>query len=160
MKIAIIPAMALALGTLGLAACGEDAQAPAEAATNSPAGISVTEGRLVLPAVSGNPGALYFNVSNESDGPVTIRTASLKGAGSTMIHQMGNRDGQTSMDEVMQINVPAKDTLEFKPGDLHVMAMQLDETLAAGGNAEVTLHFARGDKVTFPVEILAAGDER
>jgi copper(I)-binding protein len=160
MKIAVIPAMALALGTLGLSSCGQEAQAPAEAATNSPAGVSITEGRLVLPAVSGNPGAIYFNVSNGSDDPVTIRTASLEGAGSTMIHQMGTWNGQPSMDEVMQINVPAKGTLEFKPGDLHVMAMDLDQALAAGGNAEVTLHFARGDKVTFPVEILAAGDER
>ncbi|MXP42793.1 copper chaperone PCu(A)C [Altererythrobacter soli] len=160
MKIAFFPAIALAVGTLGLSACGEEAQAPAEAATNSPAGVAVADGRLVLPAVKGNPGAIYFSVSNDSDSPVTIRNASLEGAGSAMIHQMSTADGQASMNEVMQVDVPANGQLEFKPGDLHVMAMELDETLAAGGTADVTLHFARGDKVTFPAQILAAGDER
>ena len=42
---------------------------------------------------------------------------------------------------------------------MHVMAMELDDTLAAGGETEVTLTFVGGDKVSFPVEIRAAGDD-
>jgi hypothetical protein len=38
--------------------------------------------------------------------------------------------------------------------------MDLDETLAKGGTAEVTLDFENGDKAVFPAEILAAGDAR
>lgn len=160
MKTTIFPAIALTLGTLGLAACGEDPQPVAEETSNAPEGISVTDGRLVLPAVSGNPGAVYFTVHNDTDSQQMIRTASVEGASSAVIHQMGTWNNQPSMDEVMQIGVPANGTLEFKPGDLHVMAMELDETLAAGGTTEVTLHFIRGDEITFPAEILAAGDER
>ena len=160
MKTTIFPAVALTLGTLGLAACGEDPQPVADAASDAPEGISVTDGRLVLPAVGGNPGAVYFTVHNDSGSSQMIRTAEVEGASSAVIHQMGTWNNQPSMDEVMQIGVPANGTLEFKPGDLHVMAMELDETLAAGGTAQVTLHFIRGDEVTFPAEILAAGDER
>jgi copper(I)-binding protein len=160
MKTTIFPAIALTLGTLGLAACGEDPQPAADAASNTPEGVSVTDGRLVLPAVEGNPGAVYFTVQNDSDGQHMIRTVDVEGASSAVIHQMGTWNNQPSMDEVMQIGVPANGTLEFKPGDLHVMAMELDETLAAGGTTEVTLHFMRGEKATFPAEILAAGDER
>lgn len=160
MKTAIFPAIALALGTLGLAACGSEDQPAAEATPDTPEGISVTDARLVLPAVSGNPGAVYFTVQNDSESQKMIRAASVEGAGSAVIHQMGTWNNQPSMDEVMQIGVPASGTLEFKPGDLHVMAMELDETLAAGGSTEVTLNFVGGDRVSFPAEILAAGDER
>jgi hypothetical protein len=40
------------------------------------------------------------------------------------------------------------------------MAMDLAETVAAGGEAEVTLTFVGGDKFSFPAEVRAAGDER
>ena len=160
MKSAIFPAIALALGTLGLAACGEDPQPPAEATSDAPEGISVTDARLVLPAVSGNPGAVYFTVQNDSDSQKMIRTAAVEGASSAVIHQMGTWNNQPSMDEVMQIGVPAAGTLEFSPGGLHVMAMELDETLAAGGTTEVTLNFVGGKEISFPAEVLAAGDER
>lgn len=160
MKTAIFPAIALALGTLGLAACGEDPQPAAGAESTTPEAISVTDGRLVLPAVSGNPGAVYFTVQNDSDRQKMIRGVAVEGAGSAVMHQMGTWNKQPSMNEVMQIGVPAGGALEFKPGDLHVMAMELDDTLAAGGATEVTLTFVGGDEIAFPAEILAAGDER
>lgn len=160
MKTAIFPAIALAFGTLGLAGCGGDPEPASEAETGTPEGISVADGRLVLPPVSGNPGAAYFTVQNDSGSQKMIRGVTVEGAGSAVIHQMGTWNKQPSMDEVMQIGVPAGGTLEFKPGDLHVMAMELDDTLAAGGTTQVTLNFVGGDEITFPAEILAAGDER
>ena len=73
---------------------------------------------------------------------------------------MGTWNGQPSMDEVMQIAVPTGGELVFEPGGLHVMANELDETLAAGGQTEVTITFVGGRTATFPAEIRAAGDER
>ena len=77
-----------------------------------------------------------------------------------MIHQMSTWSRKADMQEMSQIGVPANGELAFKPGGLHVMAMDLDDTLAAGGTAEVTLTFAGGDKASFPAQILAAGDAR
>ena len=48
----------------------------------------------------------------------------------------------------------------FEPGKLHVMAMDLDDTLQKGGTTDVTLEFTGGDQAEFPVQILAAGDAR
>ena len=50
--------------------------------------------------------------------------------------------------------------LDFKPGGLHVMAMDLDKSLAKGGTTEISLKFADGTRAVFPAEILAAGDAR
>ena len=77
-----------------------------------------------------------------------------------MLHQMGTWNKQASMDEVTQIAVPAGGELVFEPGGLHVMANNLAETLAAGGQTEVTITFIGGRTATFPVEVRAAGDER
>ena len=160
MKTAIFAPFALVLGTLGLAACGSEPEPAADAGPRAPEGISITDGRLVLPAVGGNPGAVYFTVHNDADRQNMIRAVRVEGAQSAVMHQMGTWNNQPNMDEVMQIAVPAGGELEFKPGDLHVMAMDLGDTLAAGGTTDVTLTFVGGAQATFPAEILAAGDER
>jgi len=152
-------AVALGLAGMGLASCGEKPE-QAQTAPEAPAGISVTNARLMLPAVKGNPGAVYFDVKNDSDKNMMIRAASVAGAGSAVLHQMGTWNNQPNMDEIFQIDVPAKGELKFEPGGLHVMANDLADTVAAGGNAEVTLTFVGGDKISFPAEVRAAGDER
>ena len=148
-------ALALALAAIGPAACGEGQQA-ADPSPEAPAGIEVSNGRLMLPAVAGNPGAVYFDLANKGDQNRVIRAASVAGAGSAMMHVTE----PTGMQETLQIMVKAGETVKFEPGGTHVMAMNLAETVAAGGKAEVTVTFVGGDKVSFPAEVRAAGDER
>ena len=40
------------------------------------------------------------------------------------------------------------------------MAMNLADTVKAGSKSDVTLTFVGGDKVSFPADVRAAGDER
>ncbi len=154
--LASVAAFGLVLGT---AACGEEAAEPtADAAPDAPEGISVTDGWMALPAVAGNPGAVYFTIANSSDRNRMIRAADVQGAGSAAMHQMGTWNLEPSMEEVMQLDIPAGESVEFKPGDYHVMAMDLSDSLQVGGETEVTLTFVGGDKISFPVEIRAPGD--
>ena len=159
MKRSMWSAAALALAAAGPVACGE---APVEETANpeAPEGVTVNNARLMLPPVPGNPGAVYFDIVNGGQKDRMIAAVSVAGAGSAVMHQMTTANGQTSMDEILQINVPAGETLSFAPGGLHVMAMNLANTVAAGGESEVTLTFAGGDKISFPAEVRAAGDER
>jgi copper(I)-binding protein len=160
MKSAILASAALALATLGLAACGGEKAAETDASDSSADGISVTDARLILPAVAGNPGAVYFTVKNDGERDRFIRAASVDGAQSAVLHQMGTWNNQPSMDEVFQVPVKAGGELKFEPGGLHVMANGLPETLAAGGQAQVTITFVGGKTASFPAEVRAAGDER
>lgn len=152
MKRTIWIAAALGLAVAGLAGCSE-APDPAEAAPEGPEGISVTGARLMLPAVAGNPGAVYFEVRNDSEKNRMLRAASVAGAGSAMMHS-------SDMQELLQIAVGPGESVKFEPGGQHVMAMELADTVTAGGTAEVTLTFVGGDKFSFPAEVRAAGDER
>lgn len=159
MKNGIWPALALALAAFGPMACGpaEDA-APADPA--APEGITASNVRLMLPPVAGNPAAVYFDLENSSARDRTVRAAAVQGAQSAAIHQMSMAGGESTMNEVLQINVPAGETLRFEPAGLHVMANNLADTVVTGGTAEVTLTFAGGDKISFPAEVREAGDER
>ena len=148
-------ALALAAAALGPAACSEGEPA-AEANPDAPAGVAVTNGRLMLPAVAGNPGAVYFDIANMGTRDMMIRAASVQGAGSSTMHVTE----ETGMQEILQIMVKAGETVKFEPGGNHVMATELADTVVAGGKTEVTVTFVGGDKVSFPAEVRAAGEER
>jgi copper(I)-binding protein len=159
MKSSIWSALALTFVAFGPAACGSEAP-PAPAGPVVPEGITVTNGRLSLPPVKGNPAAAYFDISNAGPRDHMIRAAAVKGAKGAMFHQMGTWNLKPSMDEIFQVNVKAKETVKFEPGGMHVMVDGLDDTLKAGTKTDVTLTFVGGDQVTFPAEVRKAGDDR
>lgn len=148
-------AFALSLTALGLAACGQGGGDAAPEAAQS--GIAVTDGRMVLNAVSGNPAAVYFNLANNTDGPITIRGASVANAESAMLHSYQEWDRKMIMGEMAPLAVPSGGTTTFAPGGQHVMVMGVSPQLKAGGTTEVTLKLLGGGTHSFPVSILAAG---
>lgn len=162
MKSTILAGAALALSGIALSACGQGgSQSAQEAAPESMPGVIVADGRLVLPAVKGNPGAVYFDVTYDGDDAAMIRAAEVQGAKSAMMHStVKDAAGNASMEEVLQVQLEKGKTLKFEPGGNHVMAMDLDKALKPGDTTEVTLTFVGGDKVSFPATVLAAGDAR
>lgn len=160
MKTSLFAALALTLAAAGLAACGSRQQ-PTAAPKSGPAdGVSVSDGRLVLPAVKGNPGAVYFTVHNDSGSSETLQAVAVEGAGDAMMHETSMVSGHSEMHGVEKVEVPAGGEVAFAPGGKHVMAMDLKDELKPGGTTDVTLIFASGEKTTFPAEILAAGNAR
>jgi copper(I)-binding protein len=148
-------AAVLTLAMVGLQGCGEEAAA-VDTGPQAPAGIAVTGAKLMLPAVKGNPAAVYFDVVNSGTDNRVIRAASVEGAASTMLHT----SDAGSMQEATQVMVEPGKTVKFEPGGLHVMAMKLADTVTPGSKTNVTLTFVGGDKVTVPAEVHAAGDAR
>lgn len=146
-----------------LAGCSPAADAPAgepsSAATISP-GLSVTNARLVLPPVSGNPAVVYFDLSYSGAPGVSLTGVAVEGAEMTMLHDNVESEGKMQM--VMTDSVPLTEgaPVSFKPGGLHVMAMEPGAALAAGSTAKVTLTLSDGTSVTLDVPVRAAGDER
>lgn len=156
----------LVAAALALSACGSE---PADVAgdetvveqsatgPDAPVGITVVDGRMTLPAVSGNPGAVYFTITNDGSGDLALAAASVADAEMAMLHQTLASNGETRMEHVDAVAVRAGETVEFAPGGLHVMAMEPSEDLSIGGTTEVTLTFTNGDKVSFPAEIVGPG---
>ena len=151
-----LAALSLAFAVAG---CGGEAEAPVAAAPDAPEGVTISDGRLSLPAVSGNPGAVYFKIKNAGPNDVMIRAVNVAGAASALPHMTAEWSGKVDMQELQQVAVPKESEVVFEPGAMHIMAMGIDDTLKAGGETEVTLTFVGGDKASFPAQIRAPGDD-
>lgn len=167
MRARFLGAAAMAALALFAAGCGGgnetggEAEQAATADPEAPEGIAVSDARMMLPAVPGNPAAIYFTIANTSDRPIAISGVSVQGADSAMLHTTTvGPQGTSTMGEMAQQAVPAGETVRFEPGGRHVMAGGLADTVRPGGVVEVTLTFTGGDKVSFPAAVRAAGDER
>ena len=146
---------------LALAACGKSGEdegaKPSTAAVETAPGLAVTGGKLVLPAVSGNPAGVYFTLANNGDKPVVLAAVDVAGAKMAMLHETKQEGGHSTMAMLENVAVEAKGSVAFAPGGKHVMVEGLPEGLKAGGSIEMTLTFASGDKLSAPLAIEAPG---
>lgn len=152
-------ALALGVGTLGLGACGGGASEEA-AVPDAVPGLSVANARMVLPAVEGNPAAIYLDLAYNGDRNVAVNRVAVDGADSAVMHEMGEWDGKMEMMEMLPIVMKKGDAVKFEPGAKHIMVMDVSPELQAGGTTEATFIIAGGDKLSFPVQIQAAGEDR
>ena len=155
----LFAAAALAAGTLSLAACS-GSQKPAPADEANPTGLVVSNARLLLPPVSGNPAAVYFDLKNDGKRAIAVRRADIADAKTASMHDMMEYNRAMTMADMGPLNVPPGETVKFAPGGKHVMAFDLSPGLKAGGKTELTLTVAGGDKASFEVPVEAAGAER
>ena len=162
MKKSIFAAIMLAGASCGLAACGgtADETATAETAVDTIEGLEITDAKLVLPPVSGNPAAIYFTLKNGSDSNLAFRSAEVEKAGRAEVHDMMEWSGEMVMGEAPPIMVPAGDSAAFEPGGKHIMAFDLAENFAVGDTTKVTLIAAGGKRHSFEATAQAAGDDR
>ena len=161
MRNTFMGAVLLAAAPIALTACSETADAPAAPADgNNIAGVEVTDARLVLPPVSGNPAAIYFTLANRGERSVTIRNAEVAGAARAEMHETIMQGDKMVMGEGHPFTLQAGESIEFAPGGRHVMVFDLDEAIAAGTATEVTLVAAGGKRHSFEVTAQPAGDDR
>lgn len=146
--------------TMALAGCGESPEQPAAGQAEGIPGMEITNARMVLAPVPGNPAAVYFDLAYNGDRSLALNRAEVKGAKSAMFHDYGEYDFKVQMMEMLPVPLKKGTKLQFKPGSKHMMAMDVSPDLKAGGMTEATLIVSGGGRQTFPVEIRAAGDER
>jgi copper(I)-binding protein len=152
---AMIAAASALLLAATLGACGQSTKTAGEektgqaAAPDAKPGLSVSDARLVLPTVTGNPGAAYFSLANGSDKETELAAVHVDGAGSAEIHDMSGG----AMNLAQGVTLAAGETVKFAPGGKHVMVFDLEDSVKAGGTTEMTLTFADGDKLSAPVKV-------
>lgn len=155
----------VAFALTGLAACAPEAEAPAEDAapqgeSAAAAGLTVDNPRVVLAPVSGNPAAVYFDLSYTGGAPVTLTAVAVEGAGMTMIHDYAESAGKMAMTMAGPVSLAEGVPVSFAPGGLHVMAMDPGSDLQPGATAKVTLTLSDGITQTVEAPVRAAGEDR
>jgi len=158
MKRTII-ALALAGVAMPLSGCGE-APTEAPAADAGIPGMKISNARMVLAPVAGNPAAVYFDLAYDGDRGLALNRGEVKGAKNATFHDYGEYDFKVQMMEMLPVPLKKGTKLAFKPGGQHLMVIDPDPSLKAGGTTEATVIVSGGGKQNFPVEIRSAGDAR
>ncbi len=110
---------------------------------------------------AGGTGAVYFVMTNSGDANDTlieVTKIQVESAGdlSDMVelHQSSMNDGVMKMEKLdAGIPVPAGQTVELKPGGLHVMMMNIKRDLTPGDEITLDLRFASGTEQTVVAEV-------
>ena len=99
------------------------------------------------------PSGGYFTLHNLSARPAILTGASSLACGMLMLHKTSNINGTSGMsgmarmDDVSEVEVPAKGTLSFSPGGYHLMCMNASALLKPGATVPVILTFKDGSSL-------------
>ena len=140
--------MVISLGVLLLTACGAEK------------GIEI-HGAWMRPAGQGENGAIYFVIHNHSSQADELIDITSDIAAAAEMHESKMNGDIMQMNKVESVPLEAYAQIEFAPGELHLMLVNLTNDLKVGDQIEVILHFKNSEdiKVAVPVRETAAPEE-
>ena len=96
----------------------------------------------------------YMAITNQGHQPEHLVGIRVEGP-MAMIHESREEDGVMRMIHVDAVEIPAGETVTFRPGGLHVMIMGLkSDDLPLGGTLDAVLSFAREGDVAVTFEVV------
>ncbi len=138
----MLRAICLAIPMALFAACG---------APKAPLSVSDSWSREALPGR--NMTAAYLELTNNSENMIVIDRVTSPQFARVEIHETTMADGRMQMRRMPSLSIAPGETVELKPGGIHVMLMQPAVTLA--GLAEIELSLFAQDQplaqLTLPV---------
>ena len=132
---------------------GVEAQAQAQSKAQTQPQVQDAWAR---PTVQGQTvGGGYFRIDG---GPTADRLLAVSAdiAQSVELHTMRMDGDVMRMRQLDSVDVPAKQSVEFKPGGMHVMLIGLKTPLKVGNNFPMTLRFEKAGSVSVNVRVLPA----
>ena len=102
----------------------------------------------------------YMTIKNTGSMPDRLISGSSDVGSGFQMHEMKMENGVAKMRPIKGgLEIKPGDTLEFKPGALHVMFVGLKKPLAAGDRVNATLVFEKAGTVSVEYEVRAMGGE-
>jgi copper(I)-binding protein len=106
------------------------------------------------PVIAGENGAAYFVIENGTTADDTLLSVNSEIACATEVHMsMSDANGVMSMTLQESVSVPAGEQVDFKPGGLHVMLVDLKKDLNVGDMITLTLNFENAGELTVQVPV-------
>lgn len=106
------------------------------------------------PTVGQAPGAVYLTIENRSGEDDRLISAATDNAAMAMIHQNEIVNGVAKMRVAGDINIPAHDQIEMRPGGTHIMLQGLRAPLETGDDFDLVLRFRNSKDQTVKVTVL------
>ena len=147
-------ALAVALAT-SLAACGSG---HGSASAESSATLTIVDARVDRPLTSET--AIRLIVHNGSGvADVLTGVSSPDATGSSVHRTIVDARGESTMEAVLQLPIPARADVTFQPGGLHVMLTGLKRDLKIGDHIPVTFTFAHAGALTVQAVVVQPGTD-
>jgi hypothetical protein len=134
-----------AFAALLLAACNSQAAPPS---------IKVTDAWSRATIAGQSTGAVYLTIANGGGNDRLMSVATP--AGEASIHSSSTQNGVMRMRPLHELPIPAKSTVELKPGGAHIMIMGLKAPLSAGSSFPLDLKFDKSGQMQVTVEVQPA----
>ena len=160
----------LALTTFSLAACGDDNTSSSDTtATEDVQGELTITGQWARTSPAATTmGAAYMTITSPIDDVLLSASVDASIAQSVELHEMvmasddtmdhsdmgDDMSGEMTMQQVMEIALPAGTSIELKPGGYHAMFIGLVNPLKTGDTIELTLTFQEAGAITISVPVL------
>ncbi len=90
----------------------------------------------------------FMVIKNHSGKKRSLVKVSSSGFGKAELHRTVHKDGMAKMMHQKIIDIPAKGSVAFKPGDYHIMLMKPKKNYKAGDHIKIKLGFSDGSEMT------------
>lgn len=108
----------------------------------------------VRPVVEGSNSALYFVAENKWEKPDTLISAISKSAEIVEIHETYKKDNdKMGMRPAGKIAIEPKSKVEFKPGGMHIMLINVTGDFKIGDSFETELQFKHAGKIKVKAKV-------
>lgn len=97
--------------------------------------------------------AAFMTLTNNADTDLAVVSAESSVAKAVELHNNTMTDGKMKMRQVNQIDLPANQTTELKPGGQHVMLIGLNRALVEGETIDLKLNFSDGSSESMEIPI-------
>ena len=102
------------------------------------------------------PAAGYAVISNEGDDTLRLTGASSPDYGMVMLHHSRLAQGDSTMEMVDHLDIPAHGSVKLAPGGYHLMLSHATHPVKPGDHVKMTLEFAGGAKLQADFPVLPA----
>ena len=131
----------LALVALTIAGCSSNAE------------LTVSD-LWARPGIEEGNSAVYFVIDNKTSADEQLLSASSEAATHVELHLSSmSDDGTMVMQQQESIPIPAGDSVELKPGGLHVMLIELRQDLKPGDELNLRLNFQNAGEKEYKVTV-------
>ena len=93
-------------------------------------------------------GSVYMEIKSNGNSDDKLLSASSDKAGMVMIHRSIREGDISKMIHIHDgITIPGNSSVSLKPGDYHLMLMNLDKNLSLGDKISIILNFEKNDSL-------------
>lgn len=120
-------------------------------------GVSIDNVMVTEPPPGVEMSAGYFEIRNAGNHPVSLVKVTSPDFGSIELHRSVVTGGIARMIQQESVTVPPDSSLQFKPGDYHLMMLRPRKKLSAGNTVSLTFYFSDSTTLSTRAVVMKMG---